>query len=224
MTLQFWLKDRNDKYLRLPVNPPEISLDSPFGLERLEIAGLGEVSIPGFRGLQSVSFESFFPRDYNETYCEYPNFPSPQEWVTQLEGWRNTRQNIRLIITGTNISMPCYIESLQLMPERAGHVGDIYYNITFTQHQLPVVRKKGENRPSASNAVGKASGTNNTVRPSEKKESPKVYVVKKGDTLYQIAKRMYGKGADWQKLYNANKKVIGANANLIKPGQKLVIP
>lgn len=212
MTIQFWLKDRNDKYLRLPVNPPEIMVDSPFGLERLNIAGLGETSIPGFRGLQSISFESFFPRDYNETYCEYPDFPSPQEWMTQLEGWRNTRQNIRLIITGTNISMPCYIEDLRVMPERAGHVGDIYYSILFTEHKLPVVRRQGE------------QATATTTRPTESKTQPKTYTVKKGDSLYLIAQRIYGQGSQWQKLYSANKKTIGNNPNLILPGQKLVIP
>lgn len=47
-----------------------------------------------------------------------------------------------------------------------------------------------------------------------------VYIVKRGDTLSSIARRynMY-----WKKIYTDNKKVIGRNPNIIKPGQRLII-
>lgn len=47
----------------------------------------------------------------------------------------------------------------------------------------------------------------------------KTYTVVKGDTLSGIARKLGIK--DWHTLYNNNKKVIGSNPNLIKPGQKL---
>ena len=46
------------------------------------------------------------------------------------------------------------------------------------------------------------------------------YVVKKGDTLSSIAKRY---GTTWQQLYEKNKRTIGSNPNLIKPGQELIV-
>lgn len=53
-------------------------------------------------------------------------------------------------------------------------------------------------------------------------EAPsKTYVVVKGDYLTKIAK---AHGVTWQALYNANKKVIGSNPNLIFPGMKLTVP
>ena len=39
-----------------------------------------------------------------------------------------------------------------------------------------------------------------------------------------IAKKYYGDGSQYTKIYEANKGTIGSNPNLIKPGQKLVIP
>jgi len=45
-----------------------------------------------------------------------------------------------------------------------------------------------------------------------------------GDTLSKIAAKHYGNSALWQKIYQANKAVIGPNPNLIKPGQVLAIP
>lgn len=50
------------------------------------------------------------------------------------------------------------------------------------------------------------------------------YTVKKGDNLWTIAKRMYGSGAHYTKIYEANKDVIGKDPNLIYPGQTFTIP
>lgn len=49
------------------------------------------------------------------------------------------------------------------------------------------------------------------------------YTVKKGDSLYKIAKQSYGSGANWKKIYEANRNVI-SNPKKLKPGTKLLIP
>jgi nucleoid-associated protein YgaU len=49
------------------------------------------------------------------------------------------------------------------------------------------------------------------------------YTVKAGDNLSTIAANNHVSGG-WQALYNANKGVIGGDANLILPGQVLTLP
>ena len=49
------------------------------------------------------------------------------------------------------------------------------------------------------------------------------YTVKPGDTLWGIAERFLGKGSRWREIYYANQAIIGANPNIIHPGQKLTI-
>lgn len=49
----------------------------------------------------------------------------------------------------------------------------------------------------------------------------RTYVVVKGDSLSKIASKY---GTTWQKIYEANRSVVGSNPNLIYPGQKLLIP
>ena len=44
-----------------------------------------------------------------------------------------------------------------------------------------------------------------------------------GDSLSKIAKRFYGDGNRWQKIFDANRDQI-KDPDLIKPGQKLKIP
>lgn len=50
--------------------------------------------------------------------------------------------------------------------------------------------------------------------------NPTSYVVKKGDTLDAIAKKYK---VSWKKIYEKNKKIIGKNPNIIRPGQVLTI-
>lgn len=59
--------------------------------------------------------------------------------------------------------------------------------------------------------------------PSPKQEPERTYTVKKGDTLWGIAKQFYGNGAEYTKIYDANSGQV-ANPNLIYPGQIFVIP
>ena len=49
------------------------------------------------------------------------------------------------------------------------------------------------------------------------------YTVKKNDSLWKISKRYYGRGDKWPTIYRANRSKI-KNPNVIRKGQKLVIP
>ena len=69
-------------------------------------------------------------------------------------------------------------------------------------------------------AVTRTVTTNNTA---VAKPSGQNYTVKRGDCLWNIAKRFYGNGAKYTTIYNANRSKI-RNTNLIYPGQVLWIP
>ena len=50
------------------------------------------------------------------------------------------------------------------------------------------------------------------------------YTIQAGDSLWAIADKFYHAGAKWNKIYEANKDVIGDNPSLIRPGQVIKIP
>ena len=50
------------------------------------------------------------------------------------------------------------------------------------------------------------------------------YAVASGDTLLTIATEHYGDSAQWRRIYDANKDVIGADPDKLKVGMKLKIP
>ncbi|HIQ16370.1 MAG TPA: peptidoglycan-binding protein LysM [Leucothrix sp.] len=49
------------------------------------------------------------------------------------------------------------------------------------------------------------------------------YEIEKGDSLWAIAKKFYGDGNKYTKIFDANREVI-KDADLIFPGQKIRIP
>ena len=52
------------------------------------------------------------------------------------------------------------------------------------------------------------------------------YIVQAGDTLSRIAGKVYGdvSPASWQRIYEANRQVIGDNPSRIRVGMELTIP
>ncbi|MCB0833226.1 MAG: LysM peptidoglycan-binding domain-containing protein [Bacteroidetes bacterium] len=50
------------------------------------------------------------------------------------------------------------------------------------------------------------------------------YWVERGDYLKGIAQKVYGSPADWVKIYNANKSILGEDSNTIYPHTILIIP
>lgn len=203
----------------LPVNPETINISSPFGSNSVEVARLGEVTFPGNRGLKEISFDSHFPKHNTETFHEYFAPPDPDEFIRIFENWRDSKKPARLTITGTRINTEVIVEDFDYEIERAGSGGAAYYSLSLREYRHIEVREQKLAKP-------KKKKNKKKRPPSPKPKPPKTYTVKKGDSLWAIAKRQYGKGAQWTKIYNnsKNKKTIGKNPNLIRPGQKLVIP
>lgn len=110
------------------------------------------------------------------------------------------------------------VESFQYS-ESGGDVGTYEYSLTLKEYRSARVRQINldKNKKKASVEKSKSTRVNN-------KNIPKTYTVKSGDCLYNIAKKFYGDGSLYTKIYNANKKLIGSNPNLIKAGQVLTIP
>ena len=62
-----------------------------------------------------------------------------------------------------------------------------------------------------------------TVEQAPMKESNSTVIIRKGDTLWQISRRVYGRGIRYTTIYLANQDQIN-NPNLIEPGQVFGVP
>ncbi|MFJ5556406.1 transglycosylase family protein [Streptomyces sp. NPDC093250] len=78
----------------------------------------------------------------------------------------------------------------------------------------PVAAGQAPSKPNSFTAAGRSAG--HTDRGTSRGD----YTVRAGDTLSGIAARH---GSSWQRLYEANRSVIGGDPDLIVPGQRLDI-
>ena len=53
--------------------------------------------------------------------------------------------------------------------------------------------------------------------------SPRTYVVKKGDSLYAISRKLYGDSSHIERIFQANRQSLSSK-NSLKLGQTLIIP
>ena len=71
--------------------------------------------------------------------------------------------------------------------------------------------------------VSSPSSTGGATVPVATPHPAQQYTVRSGDTLWGIAQRFLGNGADWTELYNWNRSTVGGNPNLIYPGEMLYV-
>ena len=203
------------KEIIIPVLPSKLKVTSAGDNDTDTVLGLGEVLILRQKRLRTVSWDSFFPA-HSAPYAPRTITP-PLELVRAIQAARDALQPVRLLITGTDldINVRMGIESFDY-EERSGELGDLYYSIKLSEWKDYSPRRivLQEKKPTAKDPS----------RAGQPNGMPKTYTVVKGDCLWYIAKRFYGKGGEWPKIYSANKAIIGGNPNLIYPGQVFTIP
>lgn len=199
--------------ITLPVNPAEpVISGGGTSFTDIQVIKGGERTVIGNSMLQVVAFSSFFPRDYDSSYCVRRDIPDPWEAVSKINEWRDSDKPVKLLITETDINMYATIRKFDIR-EKGGEPGDVYYDIEFKEYEFINIREVVQQAPKVQQQ---------TDRP-ETAATANSYTVVKGDCLWNISKKFYGSGAQYTKIFNANNPPI-KNANLIYPGQVLAIP
>ncbi len=155
-----------------------------------------------------MTIQSFFPnQDY--PFCLYTDYPKPYECIKLLLKWKESGRPIRVIVTETPINYAMAIESLSY--SEVDGTGDVYFTLELKEYKFiktPVLGTSSQNTLT----------TPPTTR--EVKSPPTSYVVRKGDTLWLIAKKLTGEGSNYKVIATKNNII---NPNKIYVGQRLVI-
>ncbi|MBF1249452.1 MAG: LysM peptidoglycan-binding domain-containing protein [Lachnospiraceae bacterium] len=214
--MEMWLKQDADLF-RIPVLPSELKITSGKTTQTVNINAVGEILLQGKRTLKTLSFSSFFASTYDPSYCEYREDFEPVKAIEILENFKN-KGTVNILITEVGINFDGIVTSLEYALEP--NTKDYTYTISFTED-----RKVNVPQQIAASSNNGAANTSNVSEVRTEKTATKgtTYVVKKGDCLSKIAKKLTGNEANWRKIYADNKKVIGSNPNKIYPGQKLII-
>lgn len=199
----------------LPVNPSEISIQAGSANESVSVQRLGEVTIIQDPVLKTFSFSSQFPKHYGP-YCVYKGIPEPYEAVAKIEKWKSSGFPVQFIVinpNGLDWDLTVTIESITYK-EIAGDVGTVYYDLSLKEYRYIKPRTLETKQV---NGQTKVKVSQKGKRPNPKIK-PKSYMVKAGDSLWTISRRV---GVAYEKIAEAN----GIKAPYtIYPNQVLMIP
>ena len=233
-----------------PVAPSQLQLKIGNNNKTMTLINEGEVNILKQAGLTDVSFDLLLPNvkypfavyednDGDET----EDFKKAGFYLEKLEKMKTDEKPFQFIVTRVlpneemlfDTNMKVSLESYDIK-EDAEQGFDVVVSIKLKQYKEYGVKTctvtiKKDNKTTAT--VTKKRTTEKSPAPSKNKN--KTHTVKKGDCLWNIAKKYYGDGSKWKKIYNANKNVIekaakkhgkksSSNGHWIYPGTKLTIP
>lgn len=164
----------------LPVSPSSFEVEYPQNSTSLNINAKGDINLLGYRGLRTVSLESFYPaQQYG--FCVAPVTMEPYRFVKVISYWKN--HNVKLYFkAGEDVNFLCTVTDFRFGEDDGS--GDVKFAIELTEY-----RKIGTSRV-------------------KKHQKGKTYTVKKGDTVSKIAKKKLGKSSYGKKIYSINKKKI----------------
>ncbi len=207
---QMWLTYNNEsEKILIPVNPEKLQASNGSNNDNEQVIDIGDVTIKQAPPAEVYQWSGFFPASYFQG-CSSPSVPDPLGTVNKIKRWKAGDKPVHFIITGLGINGYYTIE--QFDPYHVGgDVGTVYYNIKLKEYRAVTIRKVGAAKAYTATRI------DNTVPAS-------TYTVTNGDCLYNIAKKFYGDGDYYTKIYEANKSIIGNNPNDIYSGQVLTIP
>ncbi len=219
-----------DKIL-LPITPSKLTMKIKNQNKTVVEINEGEINMLKKAGLTDIEFEATFP-NVRYPFATYKNgFQTAQFFLDAIEKLKTNQKPFQFIVSRTfpngkglyNTNIKVSLENYTIKEDsKNGFDVVVSFNlkqyrdfgtkickISFPKTQKPVAVDPPKPRPAPT-----------SPKPVNQN---KTYTVVRGDCLWNIAKKFYGNGSQYTKIYNANRDKI-RNPNLIYPGQVLTIP
>lgn len=214
--MEIYLGTDNDK-IRFPVVPSSIGVNRSNNIDTQAVIKLGEVPIFNGTSLKTIELTSFFPNQ-EYSFCDYTGFMKPYEFSEKIQKWMYEGKPLRVIVTDSPTNMQCLIQQFDTVEQDGTR--DLYFTLNLLEYR-PIEVSNLNN--SSSN-----SSSDNLTRPSVEitNNTQKTHKVVKGDCLWDIAQKYYGKGSLYHKIKEANKSKYPSLAknNIIYVNWELIVP
>ena len=220
----------------LPITPEKFTLKVKNSNKTITLINEAEVNILHDAGLTELEFDALIPA-VRYSFANYDgDFKSPAFFTNHFEKLKTEKKPFQFIVvrqmpngkllfdTNMTVSMESYT-----IKESAKDGFDLVVSIKLKQYKfygtkiVEVIETKPEKEtaPKKETTVNVTTQRSDTTSPAPKQET--TYTVKKGDTLWNIAKRTYGDGKKYKDIYEVNLDQMD-NPNMIYAGQKLMLP
>ena len=213
----------------LPIPPKKLELKISNQNKTYDLMNYSEINVLKSPGLTSIEFEVLLP-NVKYPFAMYKNdFQNAKYYLGILENLKVNKSAFQFIVirkfpngtgifdTNIKVSLEDYTitdstdegfdTKVKIKLKQYREYSTKTVQVTIKQYKPPVVTR--------------TVTTNNTAAAS--KPSGQNYTVRRGDCLWNIAKRFYWNGSQYTKIYNANRDKK-KNPKSIYPNQVLWIP
>ncbi len=221
-----------------PIAPDKLQLKISNKNKSLVLINEGEINILKKAGLTEVTFDLLLPN------VEYPfatyksGFKKANYFLDILEDLKTSQKPFKFKVirrfpngnmifdTNMKVSLEDYKPS-----DDAKQGFDVKVSVKLKQYRDYSTKTCNIQFASTKPKVAPPQPARQTENSPAPAVQNKTYTVKSGDCLWAIAKKFYGNGSQWQKIYSANTGVCGKPYTkggttyvMIHPGDVLTIP
>lgn len=222
-----------------PITPGKMTLKIENKNKTVTLINEGEVNLIKTPGLTDIQIdELILPAIQQYPFANYLNdkFKGPDYYIEKLEAWKLKKKPVQFKLTRTtpdgknllwDTNFDVTIEEYEIIEDAKTQGMDIKVKLSMKGYRYWGAKKLKKKDWFRGVSIGKK------VRKT--KEIAKTYTVKKGDCLYNIAKKQLNNASRWKEIYTMNKKIIeetakkhgkksSSNGHWIYPGTKLKLP
>jgi len=213
----------------LSVAPSKLSISIDNKNKTMVLINEGEINVLKKAGLTDISFTALLPQT-KYPFAVYKNgFQKADAFLDKLEQLKTSQKPFQFIVSRTypngkllfDTNIKVSLEDYKII-EDSKNGFDVNVEIKLKQY-----RDYGTKTVNVTIKQDKPVATVQNTRPAETSPAPKVtpktHKVVSGDTLWGLAKKYYGDGSKYMKIFNANTNIL-KNPNVIYVGQVLTIP
>lgn len=212
----------------LPVAPETLQVKIDSANKTYTLINGGEINVLKTPGLTDVEFDALLPNVKYPFAIYKDGFVRAKTFLEVLKNYKQNKESFQFIVTRTlpngqmlfDTNMTVSLESYTIKEDAKNTGLDVEVSIKLKQYREYATKTCTISKKSSKTKASKKKTRSTKGSPKAENQS---YTVKKGDCLWNIAKRYYGNGSKYTLIYNANKDKI-KNPNLIYPGQVLTIP
>lgn len=205
------IKESGRKKIELTVNPAECTITDPVEHIRENVDQMGQVNIPGKRGLKEVTISTFLP-DRSSPFYDGETIKSA---LKLIERWKKKATKVRIIISDPKVNFKAMIDSDSVTLKEGQK--DVYISWKFTEYKSLSV-------PTVESIQGLINVSDPVLLPRTEEAAPSVggtEIVNSKTTLWALAVKYYGDGNQWTKISAANGNI---DPKKLQEGMVLTIP
>jgi nucleoid-associated protein YgaU len=205
------IKETKRKSIELTVNPEQLTIADTVNHTKVTLDQLGDVVIPGKRGLKQVTVSSFLPDKRSPFY----NGKTIKGNLKLIEKWKKNQTKVRVIISEPKMNFKALMESDSMTLKEGDH--DVYVDWGFIEY-------KDMSVPTVESIAGLIQVSDPSLNARSEDSAPasgSTEVITSKTTLWALAVKYYGDGTQWTKISAANGNI---DPKKLQEGKTLVIP